>query len=825
MKGPALKILLTLTAVTFLLDTCSRMDGDRSSERVVGEGPRAQMLFDFNWHFHRGNIDGGEETTLDDSDWRLLDLPHDWSIEDIPGMDSPLDSNAIGGIDMGYFVGGTSWYRKKFSLSPEIAEKRIYLFFEGIYMNADIWLNGERLINHPYGYTSFWIDLSDNLLFDEENILAVQVKNEGRNSRWYSGSGIYRHVWLLITNPVHIKPWGIFITTPEVTESSAKVNIKTEVMNDREGPIDILLNTKILNQSGEEVARKSTNKRIEAASNAEVIQNLILETPELWSPDSPCLYKAVTEISNSDSEILDVLETSFGIRTLEFTVKEGFKLNGIQTLLKGGCMHHDNGPLGAAAYDRAEERRVELMKASGFNAIRCAHNPPSPAFLDACDRLGILVIDEAFDMWRKPKNPQDYSLYFDDWWQKDIESMVLRDRNHPSIIMWSTGNEIPERGHPEGFETSQMLADYIHNLDSTRPVTSAVNNAGPDKDPFFATLDVAGYNYSFSGAYDPQAIFENDHERVPERIMYCSESFPLDASGAWMDVLDYPWMIGDFVWTGFDYLGEASIGWLGYLHRESFYPWNHAFCGDIDICGFKRPQSFYRDVLWQHEEGYPVSLFVKPPEPSFAMIPGRGEWSRWHFDDLVANWNWQGYDGDSFEVVVYSMYPQVELLLNGSSQGKRDNGKDNRWKSVYHVPYMPGELVAIGYQGTAEQSRYILASSGMAKRIELSADRFHIKADQQDLCYITVELQDENGVRNPKADNLIRFEMKGPGSILAVGSSDPKSCESYRQPKRKAYQGRCLVIIKSQDEPGEITVRASSDGLQPASITIHSDDL
>lgn len=300
MKGPALKILLTLTAVTFLLDTCSRMDGDRSSERVVGEGPRAQMLFDFNWHFHRGNIDGGEETTLDDSDWRLLDLPHDWSIEDIPGMDSPLDSNAIGGIDMGYFVGGTSWYRKKFSLSPEIAEKRIYLFFEGIYMNADIWLNGERLINHPYGYTSFWIDLSDNLLFDEENILAVQVKNEGRNSRWYSGSGIYRHVWLLITNPVHIKPWGIFITTPEVTESSAKVNIKTEVMNDREGPIDILLNTKILNQSGEEVARKSTNKRIEAASNAEVIQNLILETPELWSPDSPCLYKAVTEISNSD---------------------------------------------------------------------------------------------------------------------------------------------------------------------------------------------------------------------------------------------------------------------------------------------------------------------------------------------------------------------------------------------------------------------------------------------------------------------------------------------------------------------------------------------
>lgn len=822
MKRPAIAIIPTCITIAFLLVVCSRMDHDRSNELLFGKEARSRLLFDFNWYFHRGDTTGGEAVTLDDSDWRIVDLPHDWSIEDIPGTDSPLDSNAIGGIDMGYFVGGTAWYRKKFSLPPDLAEKRIYILFEGIYMNADIWLNGEHLCTHPYGYTSFWIDLSDYLLFGEENVLAVRVENEGRNSRWYSGSGIYRHVWLQVTNPVHILPWGVFVTTPEVARSSAKVNIKANVTNYGESPGDLLFSTEILDPSGKEVASHATNQNIDASSDAEITQDMTLTNPELWSPDSPSLYKAITKIFNSDSELLDVLETYFGIRTIEFTASEGFKVNGFQTLLKGGCMHHDNGPLGSAAYDRAEERRVELMKASGFNAIRCAHNPPSPAFLDACDRLGILVIDEAFDMWRKPKNPQDYSLYFDDWWQKDIESMVLRDRNHPSVIMWSTGNEIPERGQTEGFETSRMLSEYIHMLDPTRPVTSAVNNAGPDKDPFFATLDVSGYNYSFSGAYDPETMFEKDHERVPARVMYCSESFPLDAFGAWKDVLDYPWVVGDFVWTGFDYLGEASIGWLGYLHRANFYPWNHAFCGDIDVCGFKRPQSFYRDVLWQHEEGFPVSLFVKPPDPSFEMIPGREAWSRWHFDDLVADWNWEGYEDDTFDVIVYSMYPQVELFLNGASQGKKENGQGNQWKSIYRVPYAPGELVAVGYQEAIEKSRFELATSGLPEKIELTADRMKIKANNQDLCYITVELLDEQGVRNPKANNLIRFEVEGPGSILAVGSSNPKSTESYRQPRRRAFNGRCLVIIRSQDEPGEITVKAVSEGLQPATTTIHS---
>ncbi|MCK4814481.1 glycoside hydrolase family 2 protein, partial [bacterium] len=371
--------------------------------------------------------------------------------------------------------------------------------------------------------------------------------------------------------------------------------------------------------------------------------------------------------------------------TIEFTVEEGFLLNGKPTLLKGGCMHHGNGPLGSAAYDRAEERRVELMKASGFNSIRCAHNPPSPAFLDACDRLGILVIDEAFDMWRKPKWPQDYNLYFDQWWQKDIESMVLRDRNHPSIIMWSTGNEIPERGEPEGVKTSQMLAEYVRDLDPTRPVTSAVNGLRPDKDPYFATLDIAGYNYSFGGDHGKQSIFEIDHNRLPNRIIYCSESYPLEAFGAWMDVIDYPYVIGDFVWTGFDYLGEASIGWLGYPHEGSFYPWNHAFCGDIDICGFKRPQSYYRNVLWN--AGQQVSIFVKPPKPSFKTNPDKKDWSKWEWQDVVAEWNWDGYENQPLEVEVYCAFETVELFLNGESLGKKETNRGTQWIAKWEVPY------------------------------------------------------------------------------------------------------------------------------------------
>jgi beta-galactosidase len=453
------------------------------------------------------------------------------------------------------------------------------------------------------------------------------------------------------------------------------------------------------------------------------------------------------------------------------------------------------------------------MKASGFKAIRCSHNPPSPAFLDACDMLGMLVIDEAFDMWREQKNPHDYHLWFSEWWKKDVESMVLRDRNHPSVIMWSIGNEVPERGKPEGAKLAREMVGFIKELDPSRMVTAAVNSVTPDKDPYFAALDICGYNY----AYDQ---YLKDHKRFPERIMFGSESFPLEAFEYWMAANDYPWVIGDFVWTGFDYLGEASIGWLGYPHEGNFYPWTHAYCGDIDICGFKRPQSFYRDVLWNDSAS--VSIFVKPPVPSFPVNPKKETWSKWEWQDVVASWNWEGFEGKNLAVEVYSSCPETELFLNGKSLGKKKTDRSTEWIARWEVPYEPGVLSAKGYNGKYDVIISELKTAGKPVKIKLTADRKMIKADGQDLSYITVEILDNNGVRNPVAENLINFSIEGPGTILSVGSSNPMGTESFKKPYRKAYQGRSLVAVKAEKAAGEIRLKAVSSGLESDEILISS---
>jgi beta-galactosidase len=487
--------------------------------------------------------------------------------------------------------------------------------------------------------------------------------------------------------------------------------------------------------------------------------------------------------------------------------------------LKGGCFHHDNGPLGARSYDRAEERRVELLKASGFNAIRCSHNPPSPAFLDACDRLGMLVIDEAFDMWQYSKNPGDYGLYFEKWWQKDLESMLWRDRNHPCIILWSIGNEIPGMNTPEVVKTAQMLADFVKKTDPSRPVIAAVNNLNPDKDPYFAALDIAGYNYGSGGDHLKENIFSADNKRVPSRLMIQTESYPLEAFKSWMDVLDHSWLLGDFVWTAFDYIGEASIGWRGYWQEQNFYPWNLAYCGDIDICGWKRPQSFYRDALWSSDQ---LSIFVKPPKPSFEPNPNRQSWSKWHWLDAVAEWNWQGYENTSFEVSAYSSCEMVELFLNGKTVGKKNTDRSTQFQAVWSVPYQSGELKAIGYRKGKIVNTAIIQTAGEPTLLRLSADRKEIRADGQDLSYITVELTDKNGIRNPKAENLIKFEVEGPGKIIGVGNANPISIESYMLPERKAWKGRCLVIIQSGTAAGDIVMKAVTSGIEPANTIIHS---
>lgn len=812
-KTGALRLLSKAASVALLVLlalTCARAQGDDG--RVV--------LFDEDWRFWRGGAQGAEGPDFDDSKWRRLDLPHDWSIEDLPGRGMPFDPAAISQVSGGFTLGGTGWYRKTFDVPASNKGKRVVIQFDGVYMNAEVWLNGRRAGAHPYGYTSFWFDVTGMVNFGGRNVLAVKVKNEGENSRWYSGSGIYRHVWLKTLDPLHVAQWGTYVTTPEVSTSSAKVNLKTRVQNESDAAARVRLLTRILDPSGAEVARDEDDENVGAKGWHEFEQDATLKQPALWSPETPALYTAVSEVYR-DNQLADRVETRFGVRSISFDVTHGFRLNGRTLKLKGGCLHHDNGPLGARAYDRAEERRVELLKAAGFNALRMSHNPPSPAFLDACDRLGMLVIDEAFDTWSEGKNPHDYHLFFDDWWRRDILSMIERDRNHPSIIMWSTGNEIPNRHRPEVAQLSKTLAEYVRKLEPTRPVTSAVNELREDKDPYFATLDISGYNYAAGGDHLKKSLYALDHARVPERIMYGAESYPLEAFDAWMNVVDHSYVVGDFVWTAFDYIGEASIGWRGYWQESNFYPWNLAYCGDIDICGWKRPQSFYRDALWKENQ---LSLFVRPPRPSFEPNPKRQSWSKWHWHDVVADWNWKGHEGRPLDVDVYSSCEEVELFLNGKSLGRRATNRSTEFKATWSVPYQPGVLKAVGYGETQRTAAATaeLRTADVPARIRLSADRARVRADGQDLVYVTVELVDARGVRHPKAESLVRFGVEGPGSIVGVGNANPVSTESYQQPQRKAWQGRALVVVKAGKQPGRITLRATAQGLPPASVVIEA---
>jgi beta-galactosidase len=624
------------------------------------------VLFDADWRFNRGDVTGAEARDFDDIMWRMIELPHDWSIEDLPGTKSPFDPDAISGMAGGFTTGGTAWYRKTFYVPAEQTGRRIQIRFDGVYMNADIWLNGEHIGSHPYGYTSFRYDITEEIEFGKDNVIAVQVKNEGLNSRWYSGSGIYRHVWLQILDPVHIEPWGIFITTPEVNSAFARVNVKTAINNTTGSAVDVKLITKILNSAGAEVSANEILQKIYSEADAELVQDFSVTFPELWSPEAPALYTAVSELFY-DGILADHAENRFGIRSISFDAVNGFQLNGKSVELKGGCMHHDNGILGSAAIDRAEERKAELLKAYGFNAVRCSHNPPSEKFLESCDRLGILVIDEAFDMWQEAKNPEDYHLYFDEWWERDLSSMILRDRNHPSVIMWSLGNEIKERADSSGIEIMKKFRELIRRYDDTRSLTLAVNefwdHPGRQWDltaPAFEQVEVGGYNYQW-WQYEP------DHEKFPDRIMMGTESVPIHAFQNWQLVEKHPYVIGDFVWTAMDYLGEAGIGHTTCKTEEGNqlmpWPWFNANCGDIDLTGNKKPQSYYRDIVWRLSD-IEVAVHAPLPEGCKEAV------SYWGWPDEKQNWTWPGHEGEIFKVNVYSRHERVRLELNGRIIGE-----------------------------------------------------------------------------------------------------------------------------------------------------------
>jgi beta-galactosidase len=769
-----------------------------------------KQLFDYDWKFFSGDTTAASINNFDDKNWRTLDLPHDWSIEGKLNPKNPM------GRDGGYLPSGIGWYRKRFTTSDDWKGKNVSVYFEGVYMNSEVFINGKSLGVYPYGYSSFSYDITPYLDFTKENVISVRVDNsKQKNCRWYSGSGIYRHVWMIATNPVHVAHWGVSITTPEVSLDKATVLVKALIKNETALPQSVVLNTGILDANSKKAGTLQSKVELAANSIKEITQTIKISKPALWVPENPHLYKAQLQILNGNN-VVDETHTDFGVRSIKYTAQNGFQLNGKSIKINGGCVHHDNGCLGSAAFDRAEERRVELLKAAGFNAIRTSHNPPSEAFLSACDRLGMMVIDEAFDGWRAEKNKFDYASVFNNWWQRDIEAMVMRDRNHPSIIMWSIGNEIIERKKPEAVETAKMLAGAIRSIDPTRPVTSAMTTWDKDWeifDPLMAAHDVCGYNYQLHRAAD-------DHQRVPSRVIVQTESYPRDAFANWKLVQNNNYIIGDFVWTALDYLGESGIGRWYYSgeapgeHWESeLFPWHGAYCGDVDLIGWRKPISHYRNLLWNNTEKLYMAVCEPNPEPLEIKETMWSVWPTWE------SWTWPGFEGKGIKVEVYSKYPKVRLYLNNQLIGEQSTTKEQEYKAIFTVPYAPGLLKAVGVDGDKETESAMLQTSGNAAKIKLTADRTEINANGQDLSFVTIELNDKDGIFQPNATNRLQFKIEGPGVIAGVDNADIKDIDQYVGNTRKAWHGRALVVIKSTQSTGDIKLTVSSPGL-PDTIMI-----
>jgi beta-galactosidase len=808
---------------------------------------RLELAADSNWKFVLGDPGGAEARSFEDANWRTVELPHDWSIEGRPSKDNPTGSEG------GYFPAGAGWYRKTFSAPPEWRGKRVSVEFDGVYRDATVYLNGKKLGNQPYGYTSFSFDVTPDLDFSGLNVLAVRVDNSAQpNSRWYSGSGIYRHVRVVVTDPVHVAHWGVLVSTTSASTESGSLSVRTRVENESTATARVTVETQILDRGGKPVGHAQSAVETAPGSGTEAIQEIAVSKPALWSPEAPALYRAVTRL-RKDGKAIDEVVTIFGIRTLAWSAEKGLLLNGKAIKLAGGCVHHDNGPLGAAAFDRAEERRVELLKAAGYNAVRTSHNPPSPAFLDACDRVGLLVLDEAFDTWKANKVKYDYGRNFDEWWQRDISAMVLRDRNHPSVVLWSIGNEIPEVLVERGPAIAKRLADQVRSLDSSRPLTQAVptSTSGPFPDAVLAVLDIAGYNYNLARNY------ANDHRRVPSRLMMTTESFPAAAFEQWQVAKDNSFILGDFVWTAMDYLGESGIGAWAYGTPQqasqagmmmtgmqgmadkmflamangvdmkammaqaggnqggqspmSFlapgYPWHAAQCGDLDLTGHRKPQSYYRDILWNG--GDRVYATVRLPEPEGKKIVAVA----WAVYPTLPSWTWPTQEGKELQVEVYSGVEKVRLYLNDKLIGEKATGRSEEFKALFTVPYAPGTLKAVGMRGDRAVAESVLTTAGNPARLRLTADRTTLQAGGQDLSFVTVEAIDAEGRFQPNADQEVQFAITGPGAIAAVGNADGKDESPYQGDRRKLFQGRALVVVRTQGQSGAIQLTAKTAGL------------
>jgi len=790
--------------------------------------------FDSDWLFHLGDGQGLAASFFDDVSWCHLDLPHDWSIEDLPGSDPALNgvirdadvaplwqkpaksprqigpfnarlndnqaySHSSSGAPTAFTVGGIGWYRKHFALPPLTPDAHVELEFDGVYMNAQVWLNDQLAAEHPYGYSAFVVDLTPHLDPSGQNVLAVRVANIGRNSRWYSGSGIYRHVRLNIVRAARFEQWGLTVTTPAITADAATVRVVARTANAESGS---MIKTRIRDAAGKIVADGSGP--VGAPAEVQIVR------PSLWSPDSAALYE-IECLLVTGGKTVDRMTAPLGIRKIEIDAVNGLRINGKPYKLRGGCVHHDNGLLGAVAIDRAEERKVELLKARGFNAVRSSHNPSSPAFLAACDRLGMLVMEESFDTWRVAKNPDDYSLYFDDWWKQDLTSMVRSRANHPSIFMWSIGNEIPERGEPDGVNTAKMLVEETRRLDPTRPVTQAVPGSpgpevtGPDGKPDQAAyqfLDVSGYNYKLSS-------YERDHAKFPDRVMVGTESFPKDVDKVWRLTEKSPYLIGDFVWAAMDYLGEAGIGRTGLSGDkpgEAEYPWFGAGCGDIDLIGQQRPQSLARDVAWGLS---PLEIAVQRPLPE-----GKRETPfLWGWRDELQSWTWPGSEGKNLSVAIFSRAERLRVELNGRPFADQAVQTEMGGITQIDVPYEPGTLQVIAFARGKQIGRRKLETVGEPTALRLKVDRKRITPDRNQLVYVTVEILDGSGKFVPDAVQILRASISGPVELAAFGNANPRGVASFRQSVAKTWHGRALAILRPTGEVGVAAISIDGDDL------------
>jgi len=764
-----------------------------------------RQLFDDNWQFSR------------DGKTISINLPHDWDIYCAP--DPKTGTTGTGG---GWFPGGRGEYRKQFTIDNThltIDNSLVKLHFEGVYQKAEVFVNGQKAGQHHYGYTPFTIDVTPFLKWKNAkagkvksnlNEVVVKVDNsEQPNCRWYSGSGIYRHVWLETMPALHIAENGVFVTTPEINAERARVQVEVTVANESERERNAVV----------AVGSGLLTVCVPAHETKTVTTTYSISNPKLWSPDSPTLYETKVELKEAGTTI-DQQTAKFGIRSFSFDAENGFVLNGRKMLINGACVHHDDGVLGAMAFDDAEIRKVRQMKEAGFNLIRTSHNPTTRAFLDACDSIGMLVIDEAFDGWRTQKNPYDYSTVIDSCFRQDIHAMVLRDRNHPSVISWSIGNEVIERKDIRVVYTARQMKKAILEKDATRPVTEALCAWDRDweiYDPHAEVLDVVGYNYM---------IFKHasDHERDPKRVIWQTESYPRDAFRNWAVANDFSYVVGDIVWTGLDYLGESGIGrnyYKGEREGESWIEggqpeWHGAPCGDVDITGWRKPISHYREMLWNGlGEAY---LCVKEPNGYHGEIHTT-MWSVW---PTWESWTWPGWEGKPIEVEVYTRQPEVSLYLNDKLVGTKKVDRSTEYKAVFTVNYEPGTLRAevstpLKFPSPLGEGLGVRPGAGVRlqtadepARLRLTPDRTVMTANGQSLTYITVEVVDRQGTLVPEAAIDCEATVKGAATLLSFASADLKDTEPYTSSHTKTWKGRALLVLRSGKKRGSVSVTIKS---------------